>query len=137
MESFVFLPMRSGRGPEIPNLARSVGGCGEQHRIRSFNRQHGVAVSFNDVSAQKRRSNFHLESRESERNLLGLVSREVDCLSLTLPLNSLMEPPGVGSETPAPNLENTSPSSRDIPRRYTGGDDGTSVSSLTTFQLMV
>lgn len=32
---------------------------------------------------------------------------------------------------PAPSLENTSPSSREIPRRYTGGDGGISVSSLT------
>lgn len=34
--------------------------------------------------------------------------------SLTFPLKSLMEPPGVGSSWPAPSLEKTSPSSREI-----------------------
>lgn len=43
---------------------------------------------------------------------------------LTFPLKSLIDPPGVGSLVPAPNLEKTSVSSRDIPLRYTGGLDG-------------
>ena len=36
---------------------------------------------------------------------------------LTLPLKSRIDPPGVGSNVPAPSLENTSPSSREILRR--------------------
>lgn len=60
MESFVILPVRRGSGVQVPNLARSVGcGC-EKRRVRSLYGQHGIAVSVDDVSAQKRRTDFHL-----------------------------------------------------------------------------
>lgn len=50
---------------------------------------------------------------------------------LTFPLKSRMLPPGVGSAIPAPKREKTSESSRDVVRRYIGGDcGGNSVSSL-------
>ena len=43
-------------------------------------------------------------------------------LYLTFPLKSRILPPGVGSAIPAPNREKTSESSRDVVRRYIGGD---------------
>lgn len=59
--SFEHLPMRCGAGLQVPNFAGPVSSCREQHRVGHFNAQNRIAVSINNVSAQERRTDFHLE----------------------------------------------------------------------------
>lgn len=62
MESFV-LPVRSGARPQIPYFACTIRGRGEEQRVRGFDGQHRIAVTVDDVSAQERRADLHLNEK--------------------------------------------------------------------------
>jgi hypothetical protein len=80
-------PVNRARLPQVPDLASSVGGRGEERRVRGLDGQHLAVVAIDDVRAYQGRADFHLcEQRERESARMTRDSRRRWHKLLTRPL---------------------------------------------------